>query len=204
MEFQKNYNEVFGKRSAEVLPEQLGEHIGETVSLHGAVYKVRKMSGFAFVLLRTAREILQCVYGEEFSEFPLSTLKEESCVRVRAKVAAEERSKTGWELHLLWVEVLSEAAELSPVVINNKCLAAAPETVLDYRPITLRNEKERAVFRIQEGLAEGFRRFLRQERFVEVHTPKLVQTGAEGGANIFKLDYFGKEAYLAQSPQFYK
>lgn len=188
----------------EAAPERLGEYTGQTVKLHGAIHKIRKMSGFAFVLLRTVGEVLQCVYSEEFSEFSLEELHEESCVRVEALVVAEERSRTGWELHLLRLEVLSEPEEVSPVVINGKKMEAALETILDYRPVTLRNEKERAVFRIEAGLAEGFRRFLQSENFTEIHSPKLVATGAEGGANIFKLDYFGKEAYLAQSPQLYK
>lgn len=188
----------------EAAPERLGEYTGQTVKLHGAIHKIRKMSGFAFVLLRTVGEVLQCVYSEEFSEFSLEELHEESCVRVEALVVAEERSRTGWELHLLRLEVLSEPEEVSPVVINGKKMEAALETILDYRPVTLRNEKERAVFRIEAGLAEGFRRFLQSENFTEIHSPKLVATKAEGGANIFKLDYFGKEAYLAQSPQLYK
>jgi nondiscriminating aspartyl-tRNA synthetase len=75
---------------------------------------------------------------------------------------------------------------------------------LDYRPITLRNEKERAIFKIQEGICRGFREFLNTQGFTEIHSPKIVYAGAEGGANIFKLDYFGGNAYLAQSPQFYK
>lgn len=91
-----------------------------------------------------------------------------------------------------------------PVVINGKGIDASLETLLDYRPLTLRNEKQRAIFKIQEGLCRGFRAFLEKEEFTEVHTPKIVYQGAEGGANIFRLDYFGKDAYLAQSPQFYK
>ena len=70
--------------------------------------------------------------------------------------------------------------------------------------MTLRNEKERAVFRIQNGITDGFRIFFRKYGFTEIHTPKIGSAGAEGGANIFRMDYFGKEAYLAQSPQFYK
>jgi nondiscriminating aspartyl-tRNA synthetase len=102
------------------------------------------------------------------------------------------------------VEVLSSPAEELPVVINNKLVDASLETLLDYRPITLRNEKERAVFKLQEGICRGFREFLTLQKFTEIHSPKIVYAGAEGGANIFLLDYYGREAYLAQSPQFYK
>ena len=75
---------------------------------------------------------------------------------------------------------------------------------MDYRPITLRNEKQRAIFKLQEGICRGFREFFYNNDFTEIHTPKIVKSGAEGGANIFSLNYFGQEAYLAQSPQFYK
>lgn len=184
--------------------EQLGNYIGKTVKMHGMVYKIRKMSDFAFVLIRTKRAVVQCVYSREFSAFPLEELIEESAVCITANVIAEERSRTGYELQLLSVEVLSEPEELSPIVINNKKVDTSLENLLNYRPITLRNEKERAIFKVQEGICRAIREFLYRERFTEIHSPKIVAEGAEGGANIFKLDYFGKQAYLAQSPQFYK
>lgn len=182
----------------------LKEHIGETVRIHGFIYKIRKMSDFAFILLRTKRNVVQCIYSPEYCSFSLELLKEESSVVFSAEVVQEERSRTGYELRLKEVEILSEPSEPSPIVINQKKVSTSIENLLDYRPVTLRNEKERAVFKIQEGICRGFREFLTNERFTEIHSPKIVATGAEGGANIFRLDYFGKEAYLAQSPQFYK
>ncbi len=192
------------KEIPETEAEELKDHIGETVRIHGSVYKIRRMSGFAFVLLRTKSRIVQCVYSEEFSRFSLELLREEACVRVCAEVVKEERSKAGYELRLTGLTVLSVPYEPSPIVINGKRMDTSPENLFDYRPVTLRNEKQRAIFRIQAVICEAFRSFLTGERFVEIHTPKLVQAGAEGGANIFGLSYFGKEAYLAQSPQFYK
>lgn len=184
--------------------EELGNYIGKTVMIHGSIYKIRKMSDFAFVLLRTKRRVVQCVYSKEFSRFSSEQLIEESCVRATAYVAAEERSKTGYDLRLLELEILSKPEESSPIVINNKRVDTSIENLLNYRPVTLRNEKERAIFKIQEGICRGFRNFLQREHFTEIHTPKIVYAGAEGGANIFHLNYFGKDAYLAQSPQFYK
>ena len=125
-------------------------------------------------------------------------------MKLSAEVAAEERSRTGYELRLISVEVLSKPEEESPIVINNKLVDTSLENLLQYRPITLRNEKERAIFKIQEGITFGIRKFMRENRFTEIHTPKIVYSGAEGGANIFRVAYFGREAYLAQSPQFYK
>lgn len=184
--------------------ENPGAHVGEELTLHGSIHKIRKMSGFSFVILRTFRDLYQCILSPELSDVPVEELREEMCVRIRAGVVAEERSRTGWELQILHIQVLSCPAMEMPVVINGKKMSASLETVLDHRPLTLRNEKERAVFRIQHGLCRGFRNFLEAQGFTEIHTPKLVAQGAEGGANIFRLDYFGKEAYLAQSPQFYK
>jgi len=155
-------------------------------------------------LLRTKREIVQCVYSKEMSRFPLEELEEESCVIVTAYVQEESRSKKGYDLQIQNIEVLSKPEDPSPIVINNKYVDTSIEKLLDFRPITLRNEKERAIFKIQEGIVDGIREFLKRERFTEIRTPKIVYSGAEGGANIFHLDYFGKDAYLAQSPQFYK
>ena len=197
-------NTVKVRKTEELEAEQLGAHIGEIVRLHGSIYKIRKMSSFAFVLLRTKRQMVQCVYEPAYARFALEELKEEACVRFTAEVIREERSRSGYDLHLLDVEILSEPEEVPPVVINQKRVNTSIENLLDYRPITLRNEKERAVFQIQARICQAFREFLDGQHFTEIHTPKLVAAGAEGGANIFSLSYFGEQAYLAQSPQFYK
>ena len=185
--------------TAEVEAQELAQHIGEKVQIHGSIYKIRKMKGFSFVLLRTKRAVVQCVASGEI-EVP----REESCVVITAAVAAEKRSRTGYELQVEKISVLSVPHEMTPVVINQKRVDTSMEHLLDCRPVTLRNERERAVFKLQEGICRGIREFLYREHFTEIHTPKIVQSGAEGGANIFSLNYFGKEAYLAQSPQFYK
>ena len=168
------------------------------MKIHGMIYKIRKMSGFAFILLRTKNEVIQCVYSGT------DELKENMSVIFDGEQVADERSKSGYEIHITSYELLSEPAEESPIVINNKQINAALDTVLDYRPLTLRNNKERAIFKIQEGISRGFRNYFHANGFTEIHSPKIVYSGAEGGANIFKLDYFGRDAFLAQSPQFYK
>ncbi len=185
-------------------PEELASQIGNTVTLSGSIYKIRTMSGFSFVILRIRSSQVQCIYTPDHCDFPIENLMEEACVLVTGKVVGDARSKVGYELQLTSIRVLSTPSEVLPVVINNKQLDASLETLLDYRPITLRNEKERAIFKIQEGICRGFRDFLHTQGFTEIHSPKIVYAGAEGGANIFKLDYFGGSAYLAQSPQFYK
>lgn len=210
-------NTVKGIKKIEITTAaEIGNHIGEMIQIHGSIYKIRKMSDFSFVLLRMKRDVVQCVYTGESKtilvesdngvneEMLHAPLQEESAVAVTALVVAEERSRTGYDLQIKEVRVLSVPEKISPIVINNKLVDTSLENLLNFRPITLRNEKERAIFKLQEGICRGFREFLIGEEFTEIHTPKLVQSGAEGGANIFKLDYFGQEAYLAQSPQFYK
>lgn len=185
-------------------PEELKELIGKIARVHGIIYKIRDMSGFSFILLRTKRDLLQCVYSEEYSEFDINEIKENMSVCIIGEVVAEERSPLGYEVRIKNIEILSIPKEEMPIVINKKNVAASINVLLDYRPITLRNIKERAIFKIQEGICAGFREFLLNNNFTEIHTPKIVFSGAEGGANIFKLDYFDKKAFLAQSPQFYK
>ena len=180
------------------------EEENKKTCIHGFVYKIRKMSGFAFVIVQTRKELIQCIYLKEEANFELESLCENACVRLYGTYVACEQSKTGFDFHIHSAHVLSRPTEEMPVVMNNKEIQAGLETILDYRPLTLRNEKTRAIFRIQEGVVRGFRHFLYQQQFTEIHSPKLVSAGAEGGANIFSLNYFGKQAYLAQSPQFYK
>jgi len=91
-----------------------------------------------------------------------------------------------------------------PVPINKWKLNTSLETILNLRPLTLRNLRERAKFRIQEAICRGFREYMTSQKFVEIHTPKILARSVESGATMFKLEYFGKHAVLAQSPQTYK
>ncbi len=96
--------------------------------------------------------------------------------------------------------------EACPIEIGkqSKIDGLAPQTLLDYRPLTLRNEKVRAIFKIEAEIVKAFRNYLDSQNFTEIHSSKLVSTGTEGGAQLFAVDYFGRQAFLAQSPQFYK
>ena len=172
--------------------------------MNGAVHNIRDMGEFAFIILRKEEGLVQCVYEEGKTEFDLKDLKEESAVEVTGVIALEERAPQGFELRLTGIRVLSEPAETMPIAINKWKMNTSLETRLSLRPVSLRNVRERAKFKIQEGIVRGFREFLSSQGFTEVHTPKIVSRGAEGGANVFKLNYFNKKAELGQSPQFYK
>ena len=181
---------------------------GEIVSIKGYVHRIREMTGFAFVIIRTERETVQCVYAPEFSSYRLDEkLCEEACVKVTGKVVSSKDAKGNdrYELQIHNIDILSLPAEALPITINKKQLDNIQlSTILDLRPIAMRNPKERAIFKIQEGIARGFREYLMQNGFTEIRSPKINFAGAEGGTNVFKLDYFGKQVYLAQSPQLYK
>lgn len=116
------------------------------------------------------------------------------------------QSQTPCEMILHELAVLTSSSEVCPLEIGkqSKIDSLAISTLLDYRPITLRNEKVRAIFKIEAQILHAFRNYLNLQGFTEIHSPKIVATGTEGGAQLFALDYFGKTAYLAQSPQFYK
>lgn len=172
---------------------------GARQEAHGMVHAVRDLGDVRFVLLRMAEGVLQCVAGEG-----VVIPRVGDAVRVCGICAHDSRAPGGLELRLQELTVLSTPAEPLPVPIDKFKLNLSMDTDLSLRPVTLRNLQKRAVFKLQEGIVRGFRECLQAEGFTEIHTPKINRSGAEGGANIFRLEYFGRKAYLAQSPQFYK
>ena len=171
------------------------------VTVHGAVHALRDMGGITFLTLRMADGAVQCVCDP--AVLP-EGLCDECAVELTGTVREESRAPGGHEIAVETLTVLSRPAAAMPVSIAKRTLDVHLDTELAIRPAVLRHLKRRAVFKIQEGLVRAFRDYLHSQQFTEIHTPKIVHAGAEGGSNIFKLDYFGKKAYLAQSPQFYK
>lgn len=181
-----------------------GDYEGRTVKVNGAVHNIRDMGDVAFVILRKAEGLVQCVYEEGKTDFNIKDLKEESAVEVSGVVVLEERAPYGFEIRLQDIRVLSEPDQVLPIAVSKYKMHTSLEARLAVRPVSLRNVRERAKFKIQEGIVRGFRDFLHSQGFTEIHTPKIVARGAEGGSNVFRLDYFNKKAELGQSPQFYK
>lgn len=177
---------------------------GNRVKVNGAIHTIRDMGTVAFIILRKREGLVQCVFEEGVSKFDLKDLKEADTVEVTGIFAASEKAPGGVEIRIEEIQILSEPAKPLPLPVAKWKLDTSLEARLNYRPISLRNIRERAKFKIQEGIVRGFRDFLYEQGFTEIHTPKIGAKSAEGGANVFKLDYFHKPAILQQSPQFYK
>lgn len=175
-------------------------------SLRGHVHTMRKLGNVAFMTLRTRTGITQIVVEGKSLLKTIDSLNLETVVAAHGDLVEQPKAPGGRELHLKHLEVICQPSEHPPVEINksSKIDALDLSTLLDYRPLTLRNPKVRAIFEIEAAITKSFREFLTANEFTEIHTPKIVSTGTEGGAQLFSLDYFGRNAYLAQSPQFYK
>lgn len=131
-------------------------------------------------------------------------MKEGYYVALKCEVKVEERSRIGYDFNILECEIINAPEVELPFVLNKKELELTLDPKLDFRPISARNQKERAIFKIEAGIMEGFRKYFTQEDYTEIISPKFVSAGAEGGADVFSVEYFEKKALLAQSPQFYK
>lgn len=189
---------------SEITLDDLKASVGGEISFCACVHKIRKMSGFAFVILRTGRFLLQSVYIQELCTADLSEICEGAYIEITGSVKEEKRANYGYELTLKSFDVLSRPAAEYPLHVSDRKLGCTLDTNLSNRSVALRHPHERAVFKIAEGVVTGFREFMLSQNFTEIHTPKICAASAEGGANIFKLKYFGQDAVLAQSPQFYK
>jgi nondiscriminating aspartyl-tRNA synthetase len=181
------------------LSTEIGDHAGEKVIVQGWVHRVRELGGIRFLLVRDRRGIVQCVLGKE-----VIGLNNEDVVEMTGVVSLDERAPMGVEVQVESVTVISAAQPGLPIEVNQKRLTASLDTALDHRALSLRNPRVRAALKIQSELVHAFRECLGAEGFTEIHTPKIVCAGAEGGSALFPVDYFGRKAFLAQSPQFYK
>jgi nondiscriminating aspartyl-tRNA synthetase len=183
---------------------QLGAYAGQRVKLAGWLHRLRPLSQVTFLILRDAQGLAQVVIEEPALAAALAKLPAESVLAVEGLVVAEPQAPRGVEIHAPSIEVLSESVAPPPFDLYRPTLTGQLPTILDHAPLTLRHPRQRAIFRLSSATMAGFRAALRSQDFVEIQTPKIVASATEGGANVFKLDYFGGPAYLAQSPQFYK
>ena len=181
------------------------EAVGSEVTFRGTVHRVRDMSDFSFVVMRVERGLIQCTFqGDEIGGIKRSDIKDAMVLEVTGTVREEPRAEHGVEVVLSALSILGKPYDQLPVPLGKKYMGLSLDVDLPLRPITLRHPRKQAIFRVQGAIADGFAQYMQSQGFTHIHTPKIVVAGAEGGANLFKLDYFGTPAYLAQSPQFHK
>jgi nondiscriminating aspartyl-tRNA synthetase len=187
-----------------ILSDQLAQHVHETVRLMGWVHRRRRLGSVSFLVVRDRRGIAQVVVTDPVARTRLDDLPEETVVEVEGRVVANEQAPGGFEVVEPTLTALSGPAQTPPVELWRPSLAASLPVLLDHAPVLWRHPVQKAVWRLAAASLRGFRATLDGMGFTEIQSPKIVGTSTESGANVFALDYFGRPAYLAQSPQFYK
>lgn len=181
-------------------------HIGEQITIQGWLHKKRLLGGLNFLTVRDRSGLAQNLIDSKDELEKLRGMQIGTVVSFTGTVVADERALGGAELHEVTVEVLSAVTEEPPIEIDKPISHKSEnlDTLFEHRVLNLRNMQEQKIFRIRGALTRALRQFLDDNEFVEIDTPKLLGAPTEGGAEVFKLDYFGQTASLAQSPQFYK
>lgn len=188
------------------LTKELAQLGGQTVTIRGWLHKKRLLGGLNFITLRDRSGIAQSLIEDKDELEILRGLQIGTVLALTGTVVPDDRAPGGAELHDVKVEVEVPVRDESPIEID-KPLSHKPETLdtlFDNRVVGLRSLQEQTIFKVQAKLLEAAREHFIENGFIEMNTPKLLAEATEGGAEVFQLDYFGKQATLAQSAQFYK
>ncbi|MBP6017375.1 MAG: aspartate--tRNA(Asn) ligase [Candidatus Promineofilum sp.] len=188
----------------EIRTVEANEHVGEMVRLQGWLHNLRRLGGVNFIVLRDGWGTIQAVTEDDADLASVANLALGSVIRLDGLVIANAQAPGGLELQRPRIEVVTPVTETPPVSLSKRRLNAALPTLLDHAVVVNRHPSRQAIFRLASGVMAGFRATLTARHFTEIQTPKIVASATESGANVFKLDYFGRPAFLAQSPQFYK
>lgn len=189
-----------------ILAAEVKNHVGKNINVQGWLHKKRLLGGLTFINVRDRSGLVQIVVQDKDEVEKLRGLHIGTVLSIEGTAVEEPRAPGGAELHDPKLTVMVPVTD-EPLVEIDKPLSHKSEnldTLFDNRVIGLRNLQETAIFRIQAVVKEAARQFLHKQDFTEFNSPKLLPGATEGGAEVFKLDYFGKEATLAQSAQFYK
>ena len=189
-----------------VLAASVPEHADKSVFIRGWLHKKRLLGGLNFIVLRDRSGLVQIVLQDEKEIEKLRGLQVGTVLSIEGRAVAEKRAIGGAEIREPKITVDVAVNDEPPIEID-KPLSHQPEhldTLFDLRVLGLRNLREQTIFKVQAEVEEAISRYLKGQDFVQFNSPKLLPGATEGGAEVFKLDYFGKEATLAQSAQFYK
>ena len=189
-----------------ILSQHVAKHAGKEVLIRGWLHKKRLMGGLNFLLVRDRGGVVQVVVENAEEVEKLRGMQVGTVLTIEGDAHAEPRAPGGAEIRNPKVTVDVPIIDEPPVEIDKPLSHRSDnlDTLFEYRPIGLRNLQETAIFKVQSAITKAMRDFFYDQGFTEIHTPKLLAAATEGGAEVFKIDYFGKEATLAQSPQFYK
>ena len=182
----------------------LAQHTGRRVRIAGWLHHQRKLGQISFLLLRDRSGVAQVVVHDAADREELAKLFPETVIEITGKAVANEQAPAGVEIHSPTWRVLSNAEVPPPFELRRQAIPAQLPTLLDNAALALRHPARRAAAEISAASVHGFRAALDAVDFTEIHTPKVVAAATEGGANVFPIDWFGRTAFLAQSPQFYK
>jgi nondiscriminating aspartyl-tRNA synthetase len=188
-------------------PSDLRASIGKEISLEGWVHDVRILGGISFVLLRNARGIVQ-VAAPRKSVSPelfrvISGLHQEDVVRVVGEVKESRAARLGFEVVPSRVDVISKSA--APLPLDPRGVTPASlDTRLEWRSLELRRPETAAIFKIENAIVEGFEEYLQKSGFIRAFTPSIIGGVSEGGSEVFKIDFYGRDAFLRQDPQLHR
>lgn len=186
------------------LTTELGEHLGEQVRLAGWLHHQRALAQVSFLLVRDRAGVAQVVVTDAADRAMLAELLPETVLAISGVAVASDQAPAGVELHEPHVEVIAAPDAPPPFELRRNAVPAQLPTLLDHAAVALRHPRRRAAATIAAASAHGFRTTLDRLGFTEIHTPKVVASATEDGANVFPIDWFGRTAFLAQSPQLYK
>jgi nondiscriminating aspartyl-tRNA synthetase len=187
-----------------VLAADVPAHVGEQIQIAGWLHRRRPLKSMTFLVIRDRSGLAQVVLPAGEQAAAAARLPEETVLAVTGTVCANSQAPGGAEIVQPAITPLSGPAEPPPFDLYRPTVSATLPTILDHSPTSLRHPRLRAPFEINAAAVAGFRGALDGLGFTEISTPKIVGTATESGANVFGIGYFGQQAYLAQSPQFYK
>ena len=177
-------------------------NIGKQVVLGGWIEDLRKLGKMTFITLRDVSGISQIIVKGELND-NLGEINRQSVISVRGIVQETKARDFAFEIKAEEIEILAKAVHPLPVDPIGR-VESNIDTRLNHRALDMRNQKTASIFKLRHYVLETLRKTLAEKKFIEITTPKIIGSASEGGANLFSLDYFGKTAYLAQSPQLYK
>jgi aspartyl-tRNA synthetase len=175
---------------------------GQDVVFGGWIVDLRKLGKMAFLTIRDVTGMCQVIVKGDSMNL-LEGLNRQSVVRITGKVQASKAKDFDFEIAASEIQVLAKAEYPLPIDPIGR-LESDIDNRLNSRALDMRNQKTASIFKLRHHVLSSIRETLSEEKFIEITTPKIIGSASEGGANLFGLDYFGNQAYLAQSPQLYK